>query len=74
MNIFTNLYDMNTNSIIFNDPMGLLIDEDVICMSNPRQYDISKYKLSNKLRKIDKKYLKNTLRTIQHNILDNEEK
>lgn len=74
MNIFTNLFDTNTCSIVFNDPLGFIADENMICMSNPRQYDIQHYKLSKKLRNIDKKYIKNNHKNIVRNILKNDAK
>ena len=74
IDVYTNLYDTNTCSIIFNDTMNLITDEEMICMSNPRQYDLQRYNLSKKLKKVDKKYMRNNYKNIVRNVLKNEEK
>lgn len=74
IDIFTNLYDINVCSNIFNDTMELITLDNFLCISTPRKYDRNKYKLSNKIRKIDKKYLKNITKTVARNVIENEEK
>ncbi|MBR0472118.1 MAG: hypothetical protein IJI98_05420 [Methanosphaera sp.] len=60
-----NVYDMNLNSIVFNDRLDIITDyDDIIILSNPRMCDNKKYHLAKKIKNVDKRYVKNIYKTI----------
>lgn len=65
MTYLGNIYDMNLDSIVFNDTLEILTPhDDIICLSNPRGCDYQRYHLAKKIRNVDKKYLRSTYKTI----------
>lgn len=60
-----NVYDTNLNSIVFNDTLHILTDfDDIAILSSPRMCDNKKYNLAKKIKKVDKRYVKNVYKTI----------
>lgn len=65
MTYLGNIYDMNLNSIVFNDTLEIISPHDeIVFLSNPRSYDYQRYHLSKKIRNVDKRYVKNIYKTI----------
>ena len=53
-----NLFDMDLCSVMFRDPsVNFIKYDDFFALSEPRKYDLKKYKCRKKLKRVSKKYL-----------------
>ena len=56
--IKANLFDMDLCSVVFRDPTARVIKySDFFAITEPRKYELKKYKLRKKLKKVSEKYL-----------------
>ncbi|RAP54692.1 MAG: hypothetical protein BZ137_00880 [Methanosphaera sp. rholeuAM130] len=68
LNVMGNVYDYKHCMTIFDDTNDIFVKKpSTVCLSMPRRYDVKKYNLVPKLKKIDKSYLKEIRRQTNKN-------
>ena len=73
MNPVGDVYDLSLSSIVYNDTVGITVEDDIICLSTPRKSDNRRYRLQKKLKQVDKKYLRKLYKQAMKNISKMEE-
>ena len=67
----TNLFDLNLSATLFFDNNHVYSRKyDVLCVCEARKYDLKKYSIRKKLKKIQPKYLDETFESISNNLTD----
>jgi len=69
LSFFSNIYDTEINCILFQDPIGIISKkEENLVIVEPRKYDLKKYDMRKKLKKITPKYLENFIMDYETNM------
>lgn len=71
LTFIANLFDLNLSSVLFFDDKRIFSKYlDVLCICEARKYDLKKYSIRKKLKKIQPKYLDETFKVIFDNLKD----
>ena len=71
LTFIANLYDLNLSSVLFFDNSHIYSKKyDVLCVCEARKYDLKKYSIRKKLKKVQPKYLDKRFNIISDNIIE----
>lgn len=71
LTVKTNLFDYNLSAVLFFDNQRIYSKRyETLCICQARKYDLKKYSIRKKLKKIQPKYIDNASETLSSNIRD----